>query len=63
MTPGIFPVFKALPLILRDPLRIKLINDDFPTFGMPMTSADESGLNCRWNRSVDDNNSIVVGKT
>ena len=63
MTPGLFPVFKALPFTLRVPLRIKLINDDFPTFGMPMTSAEESGSNWRWNLSVLEISSMVVGKT
>ena len=49
--PGLAPTFIGFPLIFNVPLRIKLINDDLPTLGIPQISKFESGENFLLNLS------------
>ena len=52
-----------LPFMCKFPPLIILIKVDFPTFGIPITSTLDSGVNCRWYLSLFDSKSMVVGST
>lgn len=61
--PGLAPTLVGLPPIRNVPLRIKLINDDLPTLGIPTTNMLELGVNCLWYLSLPEMSLVAVGKT